>query len=182
VGDRTYLKLTIHGHIPSLDAYNEIIAALAEENLESCMGGSHGSEFLRAILDQDNPVFEHQECNYADISSVEAVLQMHKVAYYIAHGDGAEYGAQCKSWTPEGDMYEEDTDSSGDPTIGLSELIRARDNAAKEGYTFEAWVLARVDAMEKASGKGLPSFTMADEASAQFAKRIAKAALGLKAA
>lgn len=182
MGDRTYLKLTIHGHIPSLDAYNGITSAISQENLEPCLGGSHGGEFLRAILDQDNPEFEHHECNYADISSVEAVLQMHKVAYHIAHGDGAEYSAQCKSWTPEGDLFEEDTDSRGDPTIGLSDLIRARDNAAKEGYTFEAWVLARVDAMEKASGKGLPSFTMADEASAQFAKRIAKAALGLKAA
>jgi hypothetical protein len=182
MGDRTYLKLVIHGHIPSLTAYQGITAAMAMENLEPVMGGDFEHEFTRAFLAQESPEFEHHECNYADISSVEATLQMHKVAYHIEHGEGSDYPGGCKAWAPEWDMWEEPSARDGEPYITLSDLERAVTNAPREGYTIEAWINSRLDAMKKATGEGLPTFSMADEVRDQFAEAIAKAALGLKAA
>lgn len=189
MGDRTWLQLTLHGHVHSLRALVEITKAICHEGLTPGCDGDYkltevnlAYKYIGKCLGSDNnPQFTDNECNYASIDEVEAVLQKHGVAYFVAHEDGGEYGAACWSWLPEpstpglGCKYEALL-YKGDIVLDVETVRRAVVEGASPSI---ADILEKVD---QASGKDLPTFSADDKVKRILAARLAASVLLNRAA
>lgn len=181
MGDRCYMALYIHGHIGSLRTLVELCKVIANEGLvyevDEVDDGSYEvpwhAVFAHFAENMDEPQvkFVNQECNYADISGAEKVLQKRGVAYSFDHGAGGEYAAGCGAYTPEKGRKLFDTDGSY-PVLTIHEIRRHMANGTLEDELANA---------EFAAGIGMPEFSVSDKVRVTLAKLVAKEALGVAA-
>src|SRR6187399_1292174 len=128
MGDRCYFQITLHGHIEDLDTLDKVIEALKAENMDPTdddgaymnngRNTGHMKAFAHAIGFEKNPVFVHDEKNYANASTLEDVLQQLNIPYAVYHGAGDSYGPGRWTFRPTPD---------GLPTFGKYEASLTRD-------------------------------------------------------
>lgn len=156
MGDRCYLSLSLHGRIETVDALNQVIAALEEQGMyNDTFEGEFINEFAGGAENARSPAFHQNECNNADIGGVEMVLQSLSIPYRVEHDAGHEYCASSWSWTPEQGT------TIALRVNGIGEVVEV---ALLKAALDEADPIAVVKALfEKnvfASGRYLPEFTV----------------------
>jgi hypothetical protein len=158
MGDRTYLHITLHGRIETVEAYNEIVQALDSDGLlPDDYSGSIEGHIIAAAEQGENPGFHNPECNYANIETAESALQDHGVPYYVEHDAGSDYGAGCWSWTPEHGKVDASL-ADGCPAIDVEDLRKV----LNKSKTPVADIAALIESADLASGANLPDFALSD--------------------
>jgi len=186
MGDRCYLNFYVRGHIATMEQLEKIIDAIDAEGMvsETDYNGPNGygrypngnkggllEEFVQSIIQNVTPGFVEEECNYANIEGLEAVMQELDVAYHVNHGSGSEYPAGCWSWSKELGRHEAQQGQECGTVLELSAVKACMDDpVALKKLIVEA---------EHAEGVGLPVFTVGEEVRLHFAPLIAKQALGV---
>lgn len=182
MGDRCYLSFTVRGHVNTVQQMNNIIEALQTQGMEAetYINGPNGqytrlqgleTEFLHALVHNENPSFVDEECNYANIEGLEQVMQTMGIAYAVSHGEGSEYSAGVWSWCREFGKCEA---MQGHDTGSVLELSAVK--ACMDDKTALAKLIVEA---ERAEGVGLPNFSVGEEVRQHFAPLIAKQALGV---
>lgn len=178
MGDRCYMALYIHGHIGSLRTLVEVCQAIANEGLVDEVDGRHEVSWHAVFahfagnMDEPQVKFVNRECNYADISDAEKVLQKRGVAYSFDHGAGGDYAAGCGAYAPEKGRKLFETDGNY-PVLTTYEIRRHIENGTLEDELTDA---------DFATGRGMPEFSVSDKVRVTLAKVIAKRALHQRAA
>ena len=178
MGDRTWLQVTLAGHIPSVAALDDIVAVLIEECLTDdpnpSTSGTALAEIAMALVNNDTVSFHDDGNNYASIDKTETVLMKHGVAYYVEHAEGSEYPAGAWSWTAERGRFETPV-VRNDAVIYTRMIIAALQEADPVAAVTEL-----AEASQHAIGKGMDRLTASDEVMAHLAPLIAKRALRIK--
>lgn len=181
MGDRCYLKLTLHGELNSPRHLVKIAKALVAENMTSDIARDNVDNVyatLARFIDDnadvatENPEFTDDECNYANIDDLEDVLQQCGVSYSVYHGAGGGYSAGVWSWCPEWGTSKAEATEDGDAVIPKWKIS----NAVKEEDPVAAVKKLLLDA-ERAEGAGLPIFRMGGHVKRVLASRLAVKAL-----
>ena len=94
MGDRCYMTLTIGGDISDVDSLDTLVDAIASEG----GGGSKAvrESFIAALANGDQPYFEFEEVNYADLDCFGVACEMGLDALTF-HGAGDDYAAGHES-------------------------------------------------------------------------------------
>jgi len=169
MGDRCWIRLTIHGHIDNLVVFEEVLEALDKEGLYSDEGHDDmAREFAHALAFETNPQFQEDECNYANIDDAEAVLREYGIVYHVEHGAGDDYGASAWSWTKEHGKHATLLTHDGDAIVDVASL----EEALKDEEPIEE--LKRIiAARKKACGEGLPQFSVGEVVKRHLATLLA---------
>lgn len=180
--DPAFVRIKLHGHIENAETMEAIITVLVTKGYYGALGSepldgpaSCRREFLRAILSGDAPEFTNDECHLADTDDIENAMRRHLVSFLVKASSGMEYAAACRSWSPVHDYFEYECAYDGVPVVSMPRL----QGALASNVDISKWVVAEIDAMEKASGLHLPEFTVGPGIKRVFADSIAKAALGV---
>lgn len=181
MGDRCHLRLTLHGHIDTLEHMRTIIAAIRCDGLRRDYTGQDGEEqfldeFAEALVNKTNPMFSDNEVNYGSIDHAQDVLTEHGVAWSVDHDAGGSYGAGMRSFIPDKGFFEAESNGD-DPVIAvrnIEECLTSTDPIAA--------ITALVKDARYATGvdDAMPTFSVGDEIKALLAVRIAKAALNIE--
>lgn len=178
MGDRCYLRLTLHGELDSSRHLVKIAKAIVAENMLNTYGADNTIdsvyvEFARFIEDgTENPEFTDDECNYGNIDALEEVLQQCGMAYSVYHGAGGSYSAEVWSWMPERGRWSAECTEDGDAVIG-----KFRISKALEAEYPIAVIKELIQRAEWAEGTGMPQFTLGGRARRALASRLAVKAL-----
>jgi hypothetical protein len=169
MGDRIYANIAIHGHIATVDGLEEILNALNTMDLkcsEDRGRTAHLRGFAAALANESSPLFEDDEVNYGDLSTVTEVLQELGIGYerYYDATQGEEPGNSV--WYP-GDEKETHSGARDISGWGMEKLLEEPD--------LEAAVRAKVAELKHAAGADLPKFTVSDEVQDYLVVEIGRA-------
>lgn len=164
MGDRTYVSFAINGHIASVEALDALCEAFVAEGV-TCEGTGHSAdetEFKTAIAEaikagEDTFMVSDDQCNYADLSTLESVCQEHKIAYHFEWEAGCDYTAGQKSFLPEHGVMEAGMDGDG-AMVALGDLQKALNEPDPL-----AAVKAIIEDAAMAGGHGQPNLSASQE-------------------
>lgn len=139
MGDRVYVTFAIRGRIETVETLEAVCESIAEHGLSDLSDYS-------AIADADDAkqliadaleagdvsvIFCDEQCNYADLSALEATCKEHGISYQFDWEAGCEFSAGSSAFAPEhGEATEYQDDSLGADIIELLRLPDAEAIAA----------------------------------------------------
>lgn len=170
MGDYVHASITIRGHIATVEAFEDLLAAMQGKYLSAASGRtSHDGlqeAFVEALIRGGSPYFDSGDVNYGDLSEVTSVCQEHNIAYERTSEPAGDSGAEEACWYP-GDEDELDQDDSSLDGWQLEKLLAEPD--------LEAAVRTKVALLKRAAGKDLPQLSIGDELRDHLAVEIGRA-------
>lgn len=139
MGDRVYVTFAIRGRIETVEALDAICESIVEHGLGDLSDYSimkyadeaKGVLFEALKAGEDSVIFYDDECNYADLSALEATCKEHGVSYQFDWEAGAEFSAGSSAFAPDmGVATEYQDDALGADIIELLKLPDAEAIAA----------------------------------------------------
>lgn len=169
--DTVSITLEIHGHIASVADLLTITKALENQCLRSDNAMTELDEFVVALENSLTPSFTDDQCNYGQITEVEATLQSLDVAYAYQHNAGKDVDATYRAWSPENGQSTVVASMQDGAMVALYEL-----ELVLSGPSPLEALQACVARAQRADGRGLPGFTVSDDVrsylTAKFIDRI----------
>lgn len=171
MGDRTYVSFTVNGHIATVAALDALCEAFVAEGVtcEGCGYSANADDFKTALGEavmagETTFLVEDEECNYADLSTLEAACQEHGIAYHFEWEAGGDYPAGQRSFLPPNGIYDAGFNGSGETTVSLADLQKAL-----EGPDPLSAVKALANEGARAGGYGQPNLSASQEVKDHFA-------------
>lgn len=163
MGDRVWARITIAGHIETIEECKLLVEAIVRYGPRDTETDNHIiSEDLamqslrRTIEDKAAPMFEDSEVNYGEFDDLEDVVaEVPGLGCSTQFEGGGGFDAGIKTIMPDGSIHRSSHDRDGGATISLGELQKAREADDP---------LAAIDELLKqanlADGGELPEFTV----------------------
>lgn len=177
MGDRTYARFYLGGHIETVAELEALVEAIENEGVRDVEGGAtltsktEVQTNLRYCIENNRiPAFDDDEVNYGVFHEIEDCFEeIDGLGVHFSWDAGGDYEAGQKTMMPDGSVF---TASGKDgAAVPVYDLARARESddplAAIDKLIAEA---------QKAEGKDLPPFTVSPAVAAYlkiFADKVA---------
>ncbi len=177
MGEYVHASITIRGHIPSVEAFNDLLDALESKELGEMFTKTSRDDliemFAEALVKGESPYFESGDVNYGNLDEVTSVCQGYDIAYERTSEAAGDSGPEDCCWYP-GEPKEF---AERDSAIGGSDLAKLLDEP-----DLRAALEAKVAHLNRAAGRDLPHLSVADELRDHLAVVVARIRVTGKAA